>query len=47
MTGSNFCQPVQPGATSQKRIPLAELSNSDRCDKVASSEVKNLRIKEL
>jgi hypothetical protein len=47
VTGANFCQPVAPGATSQKRIPLAELSNSQRCDKVASSEVQNLRIKEL
>jgi hypothetical protein len=44
VTGQNFCQSVGPGATAQRRIPLSELTNFQNCDKVASSEVKNLKI---
>jgi hypothetical protein len=47
VTGSGFCQPVQPQATAQKRIPLTQLANSASCDKALSSEVKNLKITAL
>jgi hypothetical protein len=47
VTGSGFCQSVQPNATAQKRIPLTELESAASCDKALSSEVKNLQITAL
>jgi hypothetical protein len=42
--GKNFCQTVQPSATAQKRIPISELSNFDKCDKAVSTEVVNMKL---
>ncbi len=43
VTGS-ACQTVSKGATATKTIPLTQLTNSAQCDRVSSSEVKNLKI---
>lgn len=47
VTGTGFCQSVQPNATAQRRIPLSDLSNAASCDKALSSEVTNLQISPL
>jgi hypothetical protein len=47
VTGDDFCQPVQPGATSQKRIPISELKGFDKCDKAVSTEVVNMKMSRL
>ena len=47
VTGQNFCQGVQPGATAQKRIPISELVGFDKCDKAVSSEVVNMKLSRL
>lgn len=44
VTGQNFCQPVQPGATVQKRIPLSQLTNASQCDSATTSQVENIKI---
>lgn len=44
VTGKNHCQSVQPGAVAQKRIPISELENFDKCDKVVSTEVINTKL---
>ncbi len=46
-TADNVCQPVQPGATAQKRIPITELKNFDQCDKATSTEVIGLTLTAL
>jgi hypothetical protein len=47
VSGTGFCQAVEPNATAQKRIPLSQLDNAKSCDKALSSEVKNLQISAL
>jgi hypothetical protein len=47
VTGENFCQPVQPGAVAQKRIPISELKGFDKCDKAVSTEVVNAKLSAL
>lgn len=47
VTGQNFCQPVQPGSTVQKRIPLSQLTNASQCDSATTSQVENVRISSL
>ncbi len=38
------CQDVDPGATSQRVIPISQLSNFDKCDKAVGSQVKNMKV---
>jgi hypothetical protein len=45
VTGAG-CQVVGPGETTVKSIPITELRNHAACDKVAKSEVLNLKISE-
>jgi len=40
----NLCQDVAPGSTARRVVPIAELSNSDKCDKVVKSQVLNLKL---
>lgn len=47
VTGSGFCQSVQPNATAQRRIPLTDLSNAEQCDTALSSRVTNLKVTAL
>jgi hypothetical protein len=47
VTGQNFCQPVQPGGTVQKRIPLSQLTNASQCDSATTSQVENVKISAL
>jgi hypothetical protein len=44
VTGSNFCQAVQPGASATKKIPLTDLTNAAKCDKATATQVKNLKL---
>lgn len=44
VTGSNFCQTVQPGGKVTKKIPLTDLTNAAKCDKATATQVKNLKL---
>ena len=47
VTGKDFCQTVQPKSTAEKKIPLTELQNFDKCDKAMASKVQNLKLTAL
>lgn len=46
-TADNLCQPVQAGQASQKRIPITQLKNFDKCDKALSTEVVGMKLSAL
>lgn len=47
VTGTGLCQSVQPSTTAQKRIPITELTNFAKCDKVTSTETRNFKLSKL
>jgi hypothetical protein len=47
VTGKNFCQTVQPKSTAEKRIPLTDLANSEKCDKANGSKVESMKLTAL
>ncbi len=44
VSGTNFCQTVQPSASETKKIPLTDLTNFAKCDKAIGTQVKNLKL---
>lgn len=38
------CQEIGPGETKEHRIPLSQLKDAEKCDKVSKTELKNLTL---